>query len=322
MEKFLQALPIVASHPLALLGYLAVVIAWLVVALQTRKANKLFDVIKSLPPQQRLKAIELEYRTAPRSGLSAEQWLQSRKMSFIFAGFAITLFTILVLVAFALIPSSDTRASPPLIRGIDENVQSPVFGAVQGNVYITYQEAVTLTQPISPSTQVLFVSEDVRGDHTGFNIRFTAYNNGESKIKIYDFKTIKYAEQQTVFYYMGPRIFLYISPENPFIGQDVTFEIEPRDSLSFNLRYEFKTDGGGIRTIFGVVAFYHTPSGESRKLKSNKLIVAQPQYSKYSFFDSETALSIFQVTDPAYLSSFQNSFYRLMLDALVRHTKL
>jgi hypothetical protein len=70
MDNFLKALPVVADHPLALVGYLAVVISWLIVSLRIRKARKLFDAIKLLPEDQRLEAIKLEYKTVPRSGLS------------------------------------------------------------------------------------------------------------------------------------------------------------------------------------------------------------------------------------------------------------
>src|SRR5262249_24540731 len=96
-------------------AYITVIISWLIVALQTRKSTQFFNVIKNLPEADRLEALKLEYRTTPRAGLSAEQWLTSRRMNLIFAGFGITIFAIVLLLLFALTISAQaigTASSP------------------------------------------------------------------------------------------------------------------------------------------------------------------------------------------------------------------
>jgi hypothetical protein len=102
MAEFLKALTVAARSPLAMVGYLAALTAWLVVALTTKRASLLFRTIRSLSEADRLHAIELEYKTKPRSGLSAEQWIRSRVHLYIFAGFAITCFLLLTLVSYAI----------------------------------------------------------------------------------------------------------------------------------------------------------------------------------------------------------------------------
>ena len=97
VKDFLHSLSVVADHPLALIGYLAVVLAWLIIGLQSRKSKALFSKVKDLPEGDRLKALELEYRSTPKAGLSAEQWMRSRVHLYIFSGFAITCFLVLAL---------------------------------------------------------------------------------------------------------------------------------------------------------------------------------------------------------------------------------
>jgi hypothetical protein len=102
MPEFLKALTVAARSPLAMVGYLAALIAWLVLALTTRRASLLYRAISSLPEADRLHAVELEYKVRPRSGLSAEQWIRSRVHLYLFAGFGITCFLLLALVSYAI----------------------------------------------------------------------------------------------------------------------------------------------------------------------------------------------------------------------------
>ena len=118
-SQFLDALPSVAGHPLALAGYAIAVGAWLIAGLKVRKANMLFRAVKDLPPADQFSALQLEYRTVPKAGLSAEQFLRSQRQNFVFAGFCVT--AILLVVIFGLVsqhqkPAPDDSTTSNQIR--------------------------------------------------------------------------------------------------------------------------------------------------------------------------------------------------------------
>jgi hypothetical protein len=102
LERLLTELPKAASHPLALVAYLAVVVAWLVLGLRVNRAKAVLDDIEKFPPQDRLKALEREMGavTVPRD-LTAEQWLRSRIHTYYFYGFIVLCAVVIVLTAIA-----------------------------------------------------------------------------------------------------------------------------------------------------------------------------------------------------------------------------
>lgn len=316
IRGFLKSLPVVARHPFAFVAYLALAAVWLVTTLQVQKANSLFEAIKSLPETERLEAIKLEYKTVPKEGLSAEEWLQSQKTTFIFAGFASTLFSIIVLSAFALV-----RSKRPTLS--HANIQSPNIGSVVGNIYITYSNEKETEHTIVDMRGVRFVTEDVSFNRAlpvtspHLDIRFTIYNSTPQKIKIYNFHTVEYHREQTIFYYGGPRIYLEITPDKPFIEQDKTFEIESQDSVSFRLRYNLRIGGGNIEVIIGIIAYYHISTGEVGKVVSDKLCLINPTQGRKMLFNGQTISPILDVENPASFShgwakdSAQREFDRL-----------
>jgi len=99
MRVFAQLLESIAQYPFAVVGFIVLVGAWLVASLNYNKARKLLSTIKELPEQHRLKAIELEYKAAPRSGLSADQWLRHRQYLYVLVAFVLTLIVLLGLAA-------------------------------------------------------------------------------------------------------------------------------------------------------------------------------------------------------------------------------
>jgi hypothetical protein len=82
MRDFLQALPTIASSPLAFVAYVILIAAWLVAVTTSRKSARLFKRIKALPEKDRLPAIELEYRTVPAAGVTAAQWLAAKEATY------------------------------------------------------------------------------------------------------------------------------------------------------------------------------------------------------------------------------------------------
>lgn len=114
MKPFLDALSQIKGDPLTLVGYVCFVAAWLVIALNSRKARALFRTINSLPEKDRLAALSLEYRASPKAGLTAEQWIQSRIHLYLFSGFAITTLLLLALGISAIAYSQNHRALAPI----------------------------------------------------------------------------------------------------------------------------------------------------------------------------------------------------------------
>jgi hypothetical protein len=153
LKPFVDALSSIKGDPLTLVAYVICVAAWVVVSLQSRKASKLFKTVRNLPEKDRLAAISLEYRTSPRAGLSAEQWIRSRKHLYLFSGFAIT-----VLVLFALIISAEVYAhdhpskQPCSSSGTNttEGDHSPIIPCNEGTINSTDSSAA---RPQKPSEQ-------------------------------------------------------------------------------------------------------------------------------------------------------------------------
>lgn len=82
VSGFLKALPTVAGSPLAFVGYLVIIIAWATTSVLSRRTNRLFKSIGKLPEKDRVEAIKLEYRTVPRAGVTAGEWLQGKQATY------------------------------------------------------------------------------------------------------------------------------------------------------------------------------------------------------------------------------------------------
>lgn len=100
MEKFLTALQIAASNPLAYSAYIATVIAWFVIAWKVHRHQILLKHISLLPEKDRLAAISLEMGAVQvKGGASPEQWLRSRIHTYYLVGFCVMCLTIFAIVA-------------------------------------------------------------------------------------------------------------------------------------------------------------------------------------------------------------------------------
>jgi hypothetical protein len=153
MGDFLKALKTVADSPLALVGYIGVLASWLIAALQDKKSGQVIRALKELPEDQRLQALRWSYKTVPRDGISAEQWLRSKRYAYLLTAFLVTCFVLLAISAGTLwLRGKLANTQPPLPR-----VQTPavanattivanvsdnkgVVGNVTGNVYIDAHE--------------------------------------------------------------------------------------------------------------------------------------------------------------------------------------
>lgn len=87
---FIRAIPSAAASPLALIAYLATLVAWVIIAYRVNRFRELMSRIELLPEKDRLPAIKAEMGSVdvPR-GLSGEQYLRKRIHTFIFVGFLV-----------------------------------------------------------------------------------------------------------------------------------------------------------------------------------------------------------------------------------------
>jgi hypothetical protein len=98
IRSALQALPSVATSPLALVAYLLVVAAWLIIALRVKRNKQLLKHLKDLPAKDRLQALRDEMGTIPlKEGFTPEQYLRSRRHLYYFVGFGMVCLLILII---------------------------------------------------------------------------------------------------------------------------------------------------------------------------------------------------------------------------------
>ena len=92
LSQALSALPSVASSPLALVGYIVAVVAYVVVAYRVVRNRNLLVHLKSLPTKDRIIALQMEMRGAVLAeGLSPEKWIVLRTRQYIFIVILITI---------------------------------------------------------------------------------------------------------------------------------------------------------------------------------------------------------------------------------------
>ena len=102
IKSFLEALPAASSSPFAFLAYLFVVVVFAYVTVAQYRLKRIASIIKDVPEADRAKLLAKEYNTLPAHGLSAEQWIKSRRQMLWFWSFAAVLGAFLVLAVVAL----------------------------------------------------------------------------------------------------------------------------------------------------------------------------------------------------------------------------
>ncbi|MET4754578.1 hypothetical protein [Bradyrhizobium sp. RT11b] len=107
---FLNAIPAAAANPLALIAYLATVVAWTLVAMRVNRFKILMDRIEKLPEKDRIEAIRIETGRVVPKGMTAEQYLRSRIHLFILIGFLVLCATASFVASMALIRVYEQKA--------------------------------------------------------------------------------------------------------------------------------------------------------------------------------------------------------------------
>jgi hypothetical protein len=101
-DSALDALPAVASSPLAFAAYAIIIAAWVILGLKTRRNKGLLQHLDKFPEYNRLAALEAEIGHVRITGdMTAEQWIRSRIHLYYLIAFAITCLTLIALVAIA-----------------------------------------------------------------------------------------------------------------------------------------------------------------------------------------------------------------------------
>lgn len=90
IKQLLTALDRVSSSPLALFGYLLVIIAWVLIAFRIKRSKELLQNIEKLPNDDRLKAFQSEIGEVPiKESFTPEQYIKLRIHKYYFAAFMI-----------------------------------------------------------------------------------------------------------------------------------------------------------------------------------------------------------------------------------------
>jgi hypothetical protein len=87
LQDVLKNLPQAAQSPIAFLAYLGVIITWGIIAWRVKRNKQLLEKIRDFPDEQKLAVVTAEMGTPIPPNLSPEQWLRSRRQSYLFYGF-------------------------------------------------------------------------------------------------------------------------------------------------------------------------------------------------------------------------------------------
>lgn len=134
---FFSGIKSAATSPYALIAYICALAAWVWITIAQYRLKRISAIIAKVPEKERAALLAREYSTSPRTGLSAEQWIRSRKhLLLAYAVFALIVAAGVVAVTAILTPRQPHQASGPAST---TGAQSP---AVTGNGnQITYGQS-------------------------------------------------------------------------------------------------------------------------------------------------------------------------------------
>ena len=102
LTKALEALPSIATSPLAFLGYVFTVGAWVYAVSRSRRLKVLLQSITNIPETDRAKIIQMEFGDVVPSNISAEEWILAKKHRYFLVAFLASLITISAISAIAI----------------------------------------------------------------------------------------------------------------------------------------------------------------------------------------------------------------------------
>jgi len=99
---FFSSLKTAALSPYAFVAYVGLILAWAYIALAQHRLKRISKVINAVEPDERGALLAKEYSVFPRAGLSAEEWIRSRKHLLFFWAFLAVIIAVVVLTTIAL----------------------------------------------------------------------------------------------------------------------------------------------------------------------------------------------------------------------------
>jgi hypothetical protein len=102
LTKALQALPLIATSPLAFLGYVLTLVAWVYAVFRSRRLKLILARLPDIPETDRAKTIQLELGEVLPANITAEEWLRGKRQKYFFVAFVLLLVTFVSIVAVAI----------------------------------------------------------------------------------------------------------------------------------------------------------------------------------------------------------------------------
>jgi tetratricopeptide (TPR) repeat protein len=113
IEKFIAALPAAATNPYAFIAYLVLIGTFTYISIAQFRLRTIARIIESLPEKDRRPLLQKEYNVLPASGLTAEEWIRSRRQLLIFWLLIVVIVSGLAIVVIAIkeIPAQAAAAN-------------------------------------------------------------------------------------------------------------------------------------------------------------------------------------------------------------------
>jgi len=102
LSKALEALPSIATSPLAFVGYVLTVAAWVYAVFRARRLKLLLARLSDIPEVDRARIIQLELGEVLPVNITAEQWLRGKRQKYFFVAFILLLVTLVSVLAVAI----------------------------------------------------------------------------------------------------------------------------------------------------------------------------------------------------------------------------
>jgi hypothetical protein len=125
MKELIEAIPIAAKSPLALVAYLAALLAWVAIALRTKRINAIMRHLQIIPERDRRSLLETEMGIKLPKEVPPDAWLKARRQTYLFWFLIVLVLAVLAVVAIA---TFIVEPSPKLAVAF---AASPVFATAE-----------------------------------------------------------------------------------------------------------------------------------------------------------------------------------------------